>query len=94
MSREAVFRGIPVQLVQARVKNRSPELHYYEIRCPDDAWASPATLEHKVAVNFWGTLISRQALDFGGDDYLELTDSEMTTLLVDEESQDETGTGV
>ncbi len=85
MSRTAVFRGIAVEIVQARIRDRQPDKFYYEIRCPDDRWASPATLEEKVKVNFWGTMISPQKIDFGEDDYLELTDAEMQALLVEEE---------
>lgn len=85
MSRQAVFRGINVEIIQARVKDRRPDWHYYEIRLPDDRWASPATLEEKVAVNFGGTVISPQRLDFGGDDYLELTDAEAAAILAEDE---------
>ncbi len=87
MSRAAIFRGTDVQVVQARVKNRDPDRFYYEIRYPDDDWASPATLEEKVAVNFWGTLVSPTPISFGEDDYLELTDAEMETLMIDEEEE-------
>jgi hypothetical protein len=85
MSRQAVFRGIPVEIVHGRVKTRSPERFYYEIRHSNDEWASPATLEEKVSVNFCGTIVSPKKLDFGDDDYLELTDSEMRLVLSDEE---------
>jgi hypothetical protein len=89
MSRAAIFRGIDVEVVQARVKDRDSDRFYYEIRHPDDDWASPATLEEKVAVNFWGTLVSPKKLDFGEDDYLELSDSEMETLMVEEEEDED-----
>jgi hypothetical protein len=85
MSRQAIFRGIPVEVVHTRVKTRSPDRFYYEIRQSDDEWASPATLEEKVSVNFCGTLVSPKKIDFGDDDYLELTDTEMRLLLIDEE---------
>ncbi len=88
MGRAAVFRGIPVEVIQARVRERDVSRYYYEIRAGDDGWASNATLEEKVAVNFWGTLISSQPIDFQGDDYVELTDGEMRTLLVEQEDRD------
>jgi hypothetical protein len=87
MSRQAVFRGIPVEIVQARVKARSPDRFYYEIRTSNDDWASGATLEEKVSVNFWGTLISPSKISFGEDDYLELSDAEMSALLVEQEEE-------
>jgi hypothetical protein len=88
MAREAVFRGVHVELVQTRIKNRKPDRFYYEIRKSDETWSSPATLEEKVAVNFWGTMVSPQRIDFGEDDYLELTDAEMSSLLQEQEDDE------
>jgi len=93
--RETNYRGIPVQVVQERVKSRKADLHYYEIRYAPDAWATPATIEEKVAVNFWGTLISPQKLDFAGDDYVELSDAEMSAFRVSApvEEEEQAGAG-
>ena len=89
--RDAVFRGIPVEVVPSRIREREPARFYYEIRHPDADWATPATVEEKVAVNCWGTLISPKKLDFGDDDYLEMTDAEMASLLIEDEDVEEAG---
>lgn len=81
MGRAMLFRGINVEVVASRVRARTPDKHYYEIRAPDERWASPAMLEEKVNVGLWGTLISPQPLDFHGEAEIELTDSEARELL-------------
>jgi Large polyvalent protein associated domain 28 len=79
---------VTVQVIQSRVQTRDERRFYYEVRKPEDNWGSPATLEEKVAVNFWGTLVSGSKIDFGGEDYVELTDSEMAAILVEDEESE------
>lgn len=81
MSRQATFRGLTVTVVSDRVKDRKPDLHYYELRQGGDAWASPATLEPQVNVRFGGTVISKTSIELGEDGYLELSDEESVLLL-------------
>ena len=48
-----------------------------------------------MAVNFWGTLVSPQQIDFAGDDYLELSDAERDVIFAAGEADDadDTATG-
>lgn len=71
-----------VKVYQKRIplKKRNPKYFYYEIRHDDNNW-EPATIEEKVAVNFWGTLVSKADLkSYMKDNYYALTDEDIDTL--------------
>ncbi len=46
----------------------------YDIRYSDDDDSIPATIESHVRVNYFGTVIVNEPLNFGGSDYIEITD--------------------
>ena len=46
-------------------------MYKYDLR-EDDTLYCPATIEKRVVVNFYGTFITDEPLDFGGKDYIEL----------------------
>ncbi len=46
----------------------------YGIRYSDDDDSVPATIESRVWVNYFGTIIVEEPLNFGGSDYIEITD--------------------
>ena len=78
------FRGQEVTVYEdQRLRDdRLPHLYYYEMRHPDNDLSIPATVERFVLVNFWGTLISTEPLDFqkdpasGLDEYIDLSEEE------------------
>jgi hypothetical protein len=50
-------------------------LHVYHLRDSDDGDAF-ATIEPKVAVNFGGSVIMKEELDFGASGYIDITSEE------------------
>lgn len=65
-------------------------LNKYEIRHDDESWI-PHTIENRVFVNFYGTIISKDELDlsnelYDNNGYIELTDEEIDDFL--EETND------
>lgn len=47
-------------------------LFCYELRHDDDGKGDPVTLENKVFVNFYGTVILKEAIDFNKDDFIDI----------------------
>lgn len=45
------------------VKDRDPELFYYEMRHGDLDWSTPVDIEERVVVNFFGTLTTNTPLE-------------------------------
>lgn len=45
------------------MKDRDPELFYYEMRHGDLDWSTPVDIEEQVAVNFFGTLVTETPLE-------------------------------
>ena len=70
--RKGVLFGKPILVLEGRIphEDRNNVLHYYELRHSDDDWSRPATLEKSVIVDFFGTLISKEAIEVG--DYIDL----------------------
>lgn len=67
-------RGI---LVEERVSRSEipPGIHLYDIRHSDEDWCEPATIEHRVLVNWYGTLIVNRPIPFpNGINYLEISE--------------------
>lgn len=46
----------------------------YDIRYSDHDDSVPATIESSVRVDYFGTIIVNEPLNFGGSDYIEITD--------------------
>lgn len=59
---------------------QSPELFYYGIRYNDTDF-EPPTIEKLVIGNHWGTLVTAEALDFRGLDYIELNDTQKQLII-------------
>lgn len=38
--------------------------HYYALRHGEEDWSIPVTIEHGVLVNYWGYMITKEALAF------------------------------
>lgn len=80
------FRGIEIEVTPTRIKqaDRTGKLYYYECRHGESDWSEPSTVEHRVVVNFWGTVTSEVPLEFkDGEDYLDLTEKERFALLAE-----------
>lgn len=50
--------------------------HKYDIRHADNDWGQPCTLEHKVTVNYYGSVLLMQELDFEGKDCIDISGDE------------------
>ena len=50
--------------------------HKYDIRHTDNDWGQPCTVEQQVTVNYYGSVLMTQALDFGGKDYIDISDED------------------
>lgn len=50
-------------------------LFCYELRHDDDGRGDPVTLENRVAVNFYGTVILKEAIDFNKGSFINIEDS-------------------
>jgi hypothetical protein len=76
------FRGHNVEATCFRVRHadRLPDKHYYEIREDDDGRGDPITVEVRVIVNHFGTIISDDAIDLGPDGFLVLTEDEQSDI--------------
>ncbi|MFQ5480402.1 MAG: LPD28 domain-containing protein [Thermodesulfobacteriota bacterium] len=63
-------RRIPVQ-------EQKPDLFYYQCRHSEDDWSTPVTIERNIVwVDFWGTVVTREPMNFNEDDFLDLTSEE------------------
>lgn len=79
---EKYFRGVLiVDVTHLRVREQKEGLYYYGIRHCDQDFGEPITVEKNVLVNHFGTLITKQELDFKGYDYIELTEEEQDLII-------------
>lgn len=81
-----VFRDETILFTDARIKNDEQQsgLNYYHIRHDDEGWL-PVSVENKVLVNHFGTIISSNKLDmdvmnWNGERYINLSEQEKNTL--------------
>lgn len=81
---EASIRGIEVYVTDSRITKRRSGLYHYEIRHDED-WM-PSTIEKRVVVDHYGTVVCRQSLDFlfkgvkQGADYILLNGDEVFSI--------------
>ena len=64
-------------LAECRVRRDEPVegKYLYDIRHSDNDWCDPATLEHRVMVNWFGTIILDEPVDFpDGQDCIDIED--------------------
>jgi len=58
------------------INEQKPDLFYYQCRHSETDWSIPRTIERNMVwVNFWGTVVTREPLNFD-DDILDLTTGE------------------
>ena len=57
-----------------RLSNVPDGKYAYELRGSDEDCGVPATVEHKVCVNFCGTIVADEPIDFCGNDFAEIED--------------------
>lgn len=55
--------------------------HIYYLRHADDSTDYPSTIEKQVVVNFWGTLIIKEELEFKETNYITLTNEEIESMM-------------
>jgi hypothetical protein len=67
-------------------ETKNPELFYYGIRNSDEDLGRPSTIEERVIVNYWGTLVTTKELDFRGLDYIALNDRQIELIMESEEA--------
>lgn len=87
------FRDSVILFTTSRVRSAEHTklgFNKYEIRHDDESWL-PCTLENRVWVNFYGTIISKDKLDlsnelYDNNGYIKLTDEEIDDFL--EETND------
>ncbi len=59
---------------QIRTDDRARGYSYvYELRHADDDFTKPVTVERRVRVNFFGTILAQEPFVFGRDGYVEIT---------------------
>lgn len=73
------FQGKPVLLAHERIdKGTLPQgVYCYDIRHSDSNFNKPATLENRVAVNFYGTIITKEPIPLPAEDYLQIKRGEL-----------------
>ncbi len=72
------------------IETKKPELFYYGIRHSDEDCGRPSTIEERVIVNHWGTLVTTKELDFRGLNYIALNDKQIESIMESEATQEET----
>lgn len=77
---KTTFKGQEAYISDMQIpsEERLPSLHYYEIRHSDEDFYEPATVEIRVSVNFFGTLATKQPLEFADpkDPFISLSEEE------------------
>ena len=56
--------------------------YMYHLRHDEDNWSKPITLERFVLVNFFGTVFTKEPVDFGENDYVEIEQFKMERKFV------------
>ncbi len=51
--------------------------YMYYIRHDEDNWVQPVSIEKYVLVNFFGTIFTKEELEFDGNEYIEIESFEM-----------------
>lgn len=62
---QARICGVPVvKVTQLRIKKneRKPYLYYYDIRHEDEDWGEPWSIEKRVLVNHFGTIVTSEPI--------------------------------
>lgn len=76
--REVEFNDQKVFIVEDRVDTVDEGLYKYELRHSDEDWGLVATIEDNVVVNFYGTLICEEPIEF--EEYYVLDEEERNLL--------------
>ena len=78
-----MYKMFEIEIRSTRIKptERDGSLYYYDIRHDED-WDNPVTIEKKVIVNHWGTLVSTVNLDalFESEDYVNITPEQQSLI--------------
>lgn len=61
--------------------NRKEGMHYYEMRHTGDDWSKPCSVENKVSVNFWGTLVTRKPIALSNEGGIDLSEEDAESLM-------------
>lgn len=71
-----LFLGKPALLADGRLdKSTIPKgLHGYELRHADEDWGIPCQVANQIIVNFYGTLLTNEAIQLGADGFLDIAD--------------------
>lgn len=73
------LRGKELYITDKRIRDNEQieGLNYYHIRHTDADWSEPCSIEHKVTVNHFGSVVTKDDLsELINNDYIELTDEE------------------
>ncbi|OHD19675.1 MAG: hypothetical protein A2086_01735 [Spirochaetes bacterium GWD1_27_9] len=76
--REILFRGLVCYLFYSNlnIPNNYQEYKRYDIRHDDANWSLPLTLEKRVKVNYYGTILSPSEISLENGDWSELSKNE------------------
>lgn len=78
------LRGKEIYVTDKRIKKIEERegLNYYHIRHSDEDWGEPYSIEQRVLVNHFGSVVTKDNLDefISENDYMELSDEEIALI--------------